>query len=345
MAYLFILFNRLRGALYERKEGQLKPIIDDVIIGDLVMHAEANEGINLADLAEIGRKLEEIIPAQKTAQKILARQLINYRKNIRGAIGLSLRAIYIQLGFDKQNGKALRSRSWNTQISALQDLVEMDIPVADVTLLPLTNSNHRDLRSAARHAYIKLSKNDPFKFFDVVTEPLLQWDQIELFRIITTTESIAIPNFARWITYSSNKSIISFCLKLVLHYNQLAAVPAIIKLLDNKDHFLRADAINVLGKLEVAEIEQKLIDIYPNQPLHCQLEILKAVGRFKSKAALEFLKREFLFTSDFDIRKNAARSIVNTVASDDPFLLELMQNATKENLVILKHSMNPLLKN
>lgn len=345
LAYFFILYNRFRGAVYERKKKVLKPMYDELIVSNIVLHPEAHSGISSEYIAEITQQFESLPNQSKVARRILAKQLINYRKNIRGTIGDAIRNLYIDLGFDKQNIKLLRSGNWNVQVTALHELVDMDIPVADVTLLPLTNSHNRDLRSAARHAYIKLSKNDPFKFFDVVTEPLLMWDQIELFRIITTTESIAIPTFARWITYSSNKSIVSFCLKLMVHYNQLAAVPAVIKLLDTKDHFLRADAINALGKMEASESEEKLIYIYPNQPLICQLEILKAIGRFRSSQHLDFLKREFLYTSSFDIRKNAAKSIVKTVRENDPFLKELLDNATAENLIVLKHCMNPLIRN
>src|SRR5690606_27758103 len=252
--------------------------------------------------------------------------------------------LYLDLELDRDTQRKLKSGSWNKKVQALNEYVSMGVPVADVTLLPLTNSRNRELRSAARHAYIKLSRNEPFKFFDVVSDNLLMWDQVELFRIITTTEKIVIPNFARWITYSTNKSVVSFCLKLVVHFNQTAAIPAIIKLLGTKDHYLRADAISALGKLGVNEVEHDLVEMYNNQPVNCQIEILKALGRLKGKEHLDFLKKEFLHASDFEVRKNAARSIVNMYPPGSLVIEELLVSATDENQLILKHCMNPLIK-
>jgi HEAT repeat protein len=178
----------------------------------------------------------------------------------------------------------------------------------------------------------------------VVTEPLLMWDQVELFKIISTTEHIAIPNFAQWITYSSNKSIVSFCLKLVVHYNQISAVPAVVRLLDTKDHYLRADAINCIGKLKIEDVEDKLLHMYNSQPLNCRLEILKAIGRINSGRNVDFLRQEFLHATDFDVRKHAAKSLIKNQWAAKGLIQELIDTATAENKLILKHSMNPLIK-
>jgi HEAT repeat protein len=167
---------------------------------------------------------------------------------------------------------------------------------------------------------------------------------VELFRIITSTSHIAIPNFAQWITYSNNKSVISFCLKLVVHYNQLKAIPAVLKLLDTKDHLLRAEAINTIGKMKIADAEDKLVYIYNNQPLNCQIEILKALGRIGSGKHTEFLKQEFMLSTDFELRKHAAKSLTNTEPPGSGLMEELMETSTPENRLILKHCMNPLIK-
>ncbi|QEC73981.1 HEAT repeat domain-containing protein [Arachidicoccus ginsenosidivorans] len=236
----------------------------------------------------------------------------------------------------------MKSRKWEKKIRGIRELTNMDILIADVNILPLTNNKRQELRSEARNAYIKLSKNEPFKFFDVTTEPLLKWDQIELFKTITTTENIAIPNFARWVTYSNNKSVVAFCMELIVYYKQYDAAPAVVKLLENKDHLLRAQAINCLGKLKYEQAAPQLVHIYSNQPLNCRLEILKALGRMGNKENVTFLKQEFMYSTDFDIRKNAAKSIVRN--SNKQQIDLLMESCTPENQLILKHNLNPLIK-
>ena len=118
-----------------------------------------------------------------------------------------------------------------------------------------------------------------------------------MFKIITSSKDIAIPNFARYVSYSSNKSIVSFCLKLIAHYDQQSAIPAVTNLLETKDHYFRANAINCLGKLSAESIEHKLAFMYNSQPIICQVEILRAMGAIASGKHLDFLKSEFLYLS------------------------------------------------
>jgi hypothetical protein len=344
LAYLSILTGRYKAYRREKKLAHLHPIIDNLLMEHILLNDELASDVP-AEQVQLNLdafRLKEF--DKKWAREALINRLIHYRSNVRGSMGEQLRNLYIQLDLDKDSLKKMKSRKWDKKVQALAELTNMNMSIADVTILPLTNSGNRELRAAARHAYIKLSKNEPFKFFDVVTEPLLLWDQVELFKIISTTEHIAIPNFAQWITYSTNKSIVSFCLKLVVHYNQLSAVPAVVKLLDTKDHYLRADAINCLGKLKMESVEEKLVHMYNSQPLNCRLEILKALGRISSGKYIDFLRQEFLHATDFEIRKHAAKSIINNKWAAKGLIQELIDTATAENKLILKHSMNPLIK-
>lgn len=346
IAYLFILGKRYNAYIIEKKLSKINPLIDELILKNIILNDDLNPNLEADDEPSI-IPLEDFkkTPFKSTfGKQALINRIISFRKNFKGSIAIYLRQLYIDLELDKESFKKMKSSRWDKKVVALVELTNLDMSIADVNILPLTNSKNGELRSEARHAYIKLSKNEPFKFFDVVSEPLLMWDQIELFKIITTNEDISIPNFARWVTYSSNKSIVSFCLKLIVHYNQVDAIPAVIRLLENKDHNLRANAINCLGKLKVESVEDKLLEIYGNQTLNCQIEILKAIGRIRSGKSIDFLKYEFLHSGDFDLKKNAARSIVKSGPKAQPLINLLLETANKENLAILKHCLNPLIK-
>lgn len=338
-----ILQTRISGYRRQKRLDKINPIIDAVISEQVILRSDLSDGVSVDNVPLDLSGFDH--PAFRNAanRQLLLDRLVSYRKSFGGKTGGLLRRIYLELGMEKMSFSKMKSFRWNNKVKGIRELTDMDIIISDVNILPLTNSKRHELRSEARNAYIKLSKNEPFKFFDISTEPLLMWDQIELFKTITTTENIAVPNFARWVTYSNNKSIISFCLKLIVYYNQTDAAPAVIKLLDNKDHVLRGEAINCLGKLKYEEVEQQLIHIYSNQPLRCQIEILKAIGRFETGKSTAFLKQEFLYSTDFDIRKNAALSIVKST-QDRSVITELMEASSEENQLIIKHSMNPLIK-
>ena len=343
-AYGSILMRRYRGYRRDQKLADILPRIDQLLTDHIILNDGLSQNI---PVEEIELPLDEFrIPLFRTREnrQMLIDRIVNYKKSFTGSIGALLRQLYLELELDKVSAKKMKSAKWNRKVQGMIELTDMDMSISDVNILPLTNSKNRELRAEARNAYIKLSKNEPFKFIDVVTEPLLMWDQIELFKTITTTEEIAIPHFARWVTYSSNKSIVSFCLKLIVHYNQQDAAQAVIRLLDNKDHALRADAINCLGKLRCEEAEPRLISIYSNQPLNCQIEILKALGRIDTGENIQFLRREFLQSSDFDIRKNAAKSLIKIKSVPRSLIDELIETGTAENQLILKHCMNPLIK-
>lgn len=342
LAYGSILRRRIKGSRRDKRRAALNIIIDDLLVEHVLTKDDTEDPAIAA--AEAAQAFDMPIFHKRWTRQALIDRLISFRNNVRGSMGELLRLLYLQMELDKDTFRKLKSSKWTNKVRALAELTSMNISVADVTILPLTNSRNLELRAAARHAYIKLSKNEPFKFFDLATDPLLMWDQIELFKIITTTDHISIPNFGQWITYSPNKSIVSFCLKLIVHYNQLSALPAVMKLLDTKDHYLRADAINCLGKLKVEDVEDKLVHIYNNQPLICQIEILKAIGRISSGRYIEFLKAEFLHSTDFDLRKNAAKSLINNSWAANDIVNELVETATSENRLILKHCMNPLIK-
>lgn len=335
-----IWFTRYKGYLLEKRTKKVVPVIDSLIAEEILMKSDAGGkiGNNAIDFDAFRIPMFR----KKKNMQILIDRLINYKKSFTGSTGNQLRELFLELGLDKLSEKKMKRRSWNMKVRGIRELTGMDVSISDVNILPLTNSKRHELRTEARNAYIKLSKNEPFKFFDISSEPLLDWDQIELFKTITTTENIAIPNFARWVTYSNNKSIISFCLKLIVHYNQQDAAPAVVKLLETKDHILRAEAVNCLGKLKYEAAELQLIHIYSNQPLICQLEILKAVGRMATGESNSFLRQEFMYSTDFDIRKNAARSLVKNASPE--IINELMDASNEENKLILKHSMNPLIK-
>jgi hypothetical protein len=344
VAYSSILLRRGRGYLVDARTKKINQFLDNLITDHIIFNEDVMSGIALTEVQIDLAQFQKPIFKQTWVKQALIDRLIYFSSSFSGDRNVLFRRLFIELELEKLSFKKIKSISLSTKIVGLVELTSMGIAVADVIILPLTNSRNRKLRSEARIAYIKLSKNDPFKFFDDATEPLLLWDQLELFKIITTTEGLTIPNFARWITYSTNKSIVSFCLKLVIHYNQHEAIPAIVKLLDTKDHYLRVDAINCLGKLKAEEVEERLILIYNNQPLRCQIEILKAIGRFSTGNQINFLRNEFLRSTDFDIKKNAARSLIKHGRQTKEIVQMLIDTATPESTIILKHCMNPLIK-
>ncbi len=345
IAYGSILVRRYNASVYNKRLAHLSPLIEDLITEQVLLNENLGKDIPIEEIGFDQQALANKIFRKPAVRQILIDTLIRYRKNFRGEVGELLRKLYIDMNLVEDSFAKLRTFKWETKIKALVELTQMDIPISDSMLLPLTNSVNPTLRAASRNAYIQLSKNEPFKFFDIATEPILPWDQMEMFKIITTTKDITIPNFSRWVSYSNNKSIVTFCLRLIAHYDQQSAVPSVMELLGTKDHQFRAHAINCLGKLSAEIAEEKLVTMYTSQPVNCQIEILKAIGRISSGKHLEFLKNEFLFSNSFDVQMNAARSIIRHNSQISRLMInEIMETTHEENQLIIRHCQNPLIK-
>jgi hypothetical protein len=345
IAYVVILTKRYNGYVYQKRLDHLSPIIEDMITEQVLLNENLGKDLPIDEIEFDNAAIHNKVYNKQSVRQILIDTLIRYRKNFRGEVGELLRKLYLDMNLQEDSFAKIKSFHWEQKIKGLVELTQMDISIPDVTLLPLTNSANPTLRAGARNAYIQLSKNEPFKFFDIATEPLLPWDQLEMFRIITTSKEIAIPNFSRWVSYSTNKSIVSFCLKLIAHYDQQSAIPAVMDLLDTKDHYFRANAINCLGKLSAEAAEDRFVKLYNTQPINCQNEILKALGRIASGKHLEFLKQEFLYSSNFDIQMNAARSIIRHNTQHSRLMIEeLMETSQEEHQLIIKHCQNPLIR-
>ncbi|HYK57263.1 MAG TPA: hypothetical protein VEV15_12400, partial [Flavisolibacter sp.] len=220
IAYGAILYKRYKLYVHEKRVAFISPMIEDLITEQVLLNEKMGQDVPIEEIEFDPAALANKIYKKPFVRQILIDTLIQYRKNFRGEVGELLRKLYIDMELQKDSFAKMKTMKWEKKIKAVVELTQMDISISDVTILPLTNSTNPSLRAAARNAYIQLSKNEPFKFFDIATEPLLPWDQLEMFRIITTTKDIAIPNFSRWVSYSQNKSVVSFCLKLITHYDQ-----------------------------------------------------------------------------------------------------------------------------
>ncbi len=347
VTYLRLAIRRAVGYYKELRKQQYTPIIEQLISDATIMNEELHSGMQVEDI-----KLDKHVVAfekelpikRKYIRQIVIDDMMHYKKIFFGDAVLLLKQLFIDLNLQKDALAKLHAFNWERRVKGLRELARMEVTVQDVNILPLTNSRNYFLRMQARSCYIRISKNEPFKFFDILKEPLTKWDQIDLFEIISTTPNLNIPNFSRWINYSANNSLVSFCLKLAVYFNQQDAIPSIIELLKTKDHNLRAEAIITLGQLQADEVEDMLCDMYNNEPQICQVAILKMLGLTASKKHTDFLAKQLQYSSEYDIKLTAARSLIAHNEATKNLLDDLMQHTSGLTQAILKHSLNPLIK-
>ncbi|RAJ08487.1 hypothetical protein LX64_01139 [Chitinophaga skermanii] len=343
LVFLRILMIRVIRFYYRRRGQRLRSQIDMLIMEHIISSEPVRD---IATIVFLPTAAFQHLPLHKRwARRILVHRLQKYRSNFSGSVSESLRQLYIALGLQKDAARDLHALSWSKKVGALGELFNMEIGGYESQALHLTQHRNRYVRGMARCYIVKISEDHPFSFLDHINAPLVSWEQFELFKIITDRQGLAIPAFAKWMNEQYHPSVVSFSLKLAVHFMQFDAIPRMIALLDSPLVAIRAEAVNSLGKLMAQEAEDILVMRYSYEELPVQIEILKAIGRIGTGRYLPFL--EYIFhtsANDFLLRKHSAKSIERHRFTAGIEIEKLLNTSAGDEHLHLQHALNPLIK-
>lgn len=313
VTYGIITVLRVWSAKTRKRQIKLNQLIEDRILPQFIQEEMDHEHTHIAIDQSV---LDELALMDKHNRQALIDTLISLRWHVAGTNALILHRIYSLLGLNLDSLQKMKSRKWYHNVQGLHELTLMDYAISDIDILRFNLSEVSELRSAARSAFMRFSKNEPFRFFDEVRDPLSIWELIGFFRILEQSRDTVRSNFANWIRYSRNKTVVICCMKLAAHEQSVEAVDSIEGLLHVNDHVLRSHAINALGHLRAVHTQETLIKMYPNQPVDCQCEILFSLGMFRTSKAMEFLTDQFQSAFDFEIENHVAGILAKLIRNE-----------------------------
>lgn len=237
------------------------------------------------------------------------------------------------------------SRSNSEIIDAFQEAYVLNLNKFDSKILRYAYSRNRQLRIEARNAYLALSTNDPYRFFNEFDRELSKWDEIELMQYLKLqNERGNLEGLGKWINYSKNDSLVIFLIKMVAFFKQRGIDEILVEKLEDENAFVRAEAIKAFGELDIQETEQELIDRYYTEPEICQVAIIQTIRKFNSGKSLSFLQEIFLESNNTDTKKIIAEAILN-YSEEGKIAFQNLKNALSGfDLLILKHVETPLIK-
>ena len=167
VAYSSILVRRYKAYVHEKRMNFITPKIEDLITEQVLLNEQLSMGVPIDEIQFDKKALSDKIYKKLWVRQALIDTIVQYRKNFRGEVGELLRKLYIDMGLTNDSFEKLKTMKWERKVKALTEFSQMDIQISDVTVLPMTNSPNPILRATARNAYVQLSKNEPFKFFDI----------------------------------------------------------------------------------------------------------------------------------------------------------------------------------
>ena len=256
----------------------------------------------------------------------------------------NFRTFISALGIDNHLETKLGFSSVASKLKTFHQLSRFKVLIADSKILPYTFSRNRFIKKASRSAYIGVSNNNPFKFFDQQDNQINYWDQIILLEQLEHHHKDNLPNFSNWLKYSKNDSQTIFLIKAASHFKQYGCVKALIALLDEENPRIREEAIKALGIMQVQKVENKLINLYNSQPNACKDAIIEAIFNINSKNASDFLKEAFEQSPNYESKKLIAEVLYSYEDKDHKTFNELMEVTDGFNKRILEHVRNPLNK-
>ncbi len=178
----------------------------------------------------------------------------------------------------KQFENKLAFTSTKKRVRIFQTLSKLSLQIADSKILPFTHSKNIALRKEARIAYLAVSNNDPFKFFDQKNSiTLSEWEQISFLNQLEQHHLNSLPDFGKWIKYTEEPTQKVFFIKLASKFNQRTSINILVELLDSESHLVRKEVILALANLNVKDAEDKIKALYYSQPSEVQIAIINCI--------------------------------------------------------------------
>lgn len=325
---------------HNRLQKTLKNSVPEIVkLFDDILFTEKNYSEQ-----EIFTKFEDIVDeVNRESLDIAVGVLVDFKNDNRESEKYPL--IISALGIVEHLEAKFDSRSNSEKIDAFQEAFVLDLNKFDSKVLRYAYSKNKLIRSEARNSYLALSTNDPYRFFDEFDRDLSKWDQIELMQYLELQKERGnLEGLGKWINYSKNDSLVVFLIKMVGFFKQKGINEILIEKLEDDNEYVRAEAINTLGELNISETEQNLIDRYYTEPEICQVAIVKTIRKFNTGKSLRFLQEIFSDSNNTDTKKIIAEAILN-YSYEGKIAFQNLKNTLKGfDLTILKHVETPLIK-
>ncbi|MFM7216969.1 MAG: hypothetical protein ACKO1U_03000 [Bacteroidota bacterium] len=279
----FILASRIRKTNREQKKKSLlekyTPLFQELILGDA--HLEAS--------AEIRARFAKTDLEKPFRREVLSDSLIHMHGNFSGEIAIRIERLFRSLDFHLDLMKSLRRKEWYLIAKGMRNLALMNIREVSEDLQLFLSHKNQMVRYEARIAAMKLSEKDHLAFLDQEKTYLSDWDQANIYAMLTRIPDITIPEFSRWLD-SKNPSVVNFAIYMIGRFNQLPALPSLIRMLDKADENQRILIFRTIKVCNFKDGEEALISRYSTETDAVKKEILDTLLSIASERSGPFLE-------------------------------------------------------
>ncbi|PHQ28766.1 HEAT repeat domain-containing protein [Leeuwenhoekiella nanhaiensis] len=219
--------------------------------------------------------------------KLAIKQTLIFDENLKGESSEAIKELFYGLGLYAFLLKDLKKKAWFKQVRALYAFSKLGISVPQELVAPLIKSKKVELRQQAMLYFLNTSKENPLGFLDDLDQELTLWQQVFIENSLKNFD-LEVPDFARWFNHEKS-SVVVFCIKMVVSFNQFQNIPLLIEALDHTEAAVRAQAINSLKIMEVPDALQLMSANFPFETPANKRAILYAIERIGTAKDLRTL--------------------------------------------------------
>ena len=240
-------------------------------------------------------------------RKVLINELINAKKGVSGSSAENLTDLYRQLNLQEYALIRLKSHKWYVKAPVIQELSIMGIKEQLTKIYRYTNNANELLRMEAQIAIVRFSGFEGLRFLDLVSYPVSEWQQIKLLHELSQIPTENFSGIEKWIK-SSNKTVVSFALKLARIHHRFELHDTIISCLTDEDAQVRLQAIHTLGEIYNEETSDILIGRILKEDFRQQMAIFQVLQNIASNDDIPVLLDQ-LDSDNVALKQAVARAL------------------------------------
>jgi len=341
-AFLIIFFltliitSRIYKTYILARDKQLKHKLELLISFNL--HRQKDSGLEMEEYSKKRQKMlstfkKHYLDGSTHNRQILIEEIISFHKKFNGEMAENLRNLYVDLDLQNDSIWKLYSIRWEQSAKGIRELSEMRIVSALNLLFRFIDNKNSILRDEAQVALVRLCKQNHLAFLYYLTQPLSEWQQINLYHALRNIDRKKLPDFKLWID-SPNATVVVFCLKMANRFSVHFGAEALERLLKHSDEEVRLFTIDYIREQEKFEIIGSLVAMYERDELQVQIAIIKTIGELGGAEWEDFLVNILL---DYDFKKSmeAAKALKKSGKTNEEILV--LDNGSIQIHTIVMH--------
>ncbi|MGE8511844.1 MAG: HEAT repeat domain-containing protein [Chryseobacterium culicis] len=290
---------------------------------------------------------EEEIPANSnfsaasgsaSFRNLFLQRLAESEKKFSGAAQNKLKDLFQEYSLQEEALKKLNQKKEHIIAGGIQELTAMQVEEALPKISTFLTHPSAQVYQEAQYAMVNFKGFEGLHFLNSISSKISEWQQLRLLISITNIPENSGESIKIWME-SSNDSVVIFTLKLLRKFQVLSLYSTVTDVLDHPSVDVRVQAVQTLLSLENSSTIGDLMEVYPQQPIEVQKEILKVMKKSKDQCCTDFLKDQLLNTPDSGIKVYAAEALC--ALEKQEYLTELSQkeNSSEELIQIIKYAL------